>query len=367
MLRKVVWREKVFLPQASLLPLILLFAAAFLSFRNTIDVSDSIHGVTKLLKDVLIVLVVCDQIKEKREMHRIVFAMACGAILVTCDAGWQLLTNRDFIRGNQLQQAIGLIRPTASFPNPNVMGVYLTAITPLLVCVALFAFEKVSVLLVVAGFMGALGVVLTISRGAGLGLAAGILFAALIRRNRIIPILVLSGLLLLPVAVPGKIKKWARSVNYNPLVMLLNSDRISIQRNTINMIAHHPVTGVGINTFVRNYPKYKLASAEAYCPTPEAIYAHNIYLQMAAETGLFGLGVFLYLLFTVFAALRLFWRSANDRFLVSMAAGLAGSMIAFMINGLTETSLYYSRVAMIFWYIIGVSLALCYRLGERNG
>ena len=33
-------------------------------------------------------------------------------------------------------------------------------------------------------------------------------------------------------------------------------------------------------------------------------------------------------------------------------------LIAFLVNGLTESSLYYSRVTLIFWYLVGVSLGL---------
>jgi hypothetical protein len=37
---------------------------------------------------------------------------------------------------------------------------------------------------------------------------------------------------------------------------------------------------------------------------------------------------------------------------------LIACLIAFLVNGLTETSLYYPRVVMIFWYLIGISLSL---------
>jgi hypothetical protein len=37
---------------------------------------------------------------------------------------------------------------------------------------------------------------------------------------------------------------------------------------------------------------------------------------------------------------------------------LVACFIAFLINGLTESSLYYSRVAAMFWFFVGISMAL---------
>jgi O-antigen ligase len=124
------------------------------------------------------------------------------------------------------------------------------------------------------------------------------------------------------------------------------------------MIRHHPFIGVGLNTFSKNYGKYKLQSAEEYAHTPDTIYAHNIYLHMAGETGLLGLFAFLGFLFVVFKQAARALGKLNDDYLKTVAMCLIACLIAFLINGLTETSLYYSRVSMIFWYLIGFSLAL---------
>jgi O-antigen ligase len=87
------------------------------------------------------------------------------------------------------------------------------------------------------------------------------------------------------------------------------------------------------------------------------MYAHNIYLQMAGEVGLMGLAAFLLFLFQVFRlGFKAFYRS-NEGYLRIAVLSLLACLIAFLVNGLTETSLYYSRVAMVFWYLIGAVLA----------
>jgi len=51
-------------------------------------------------------------------------------------------------------------------------------------------------------------------------------------------------------------------------------------------------------------------------------------------------------------------RGLSDEYLKISALSLIACLIAFLVNGLTETNLYYSRVAMIFWFLIGVGLSL---------
>ncbi|MCX5706045.1 MAG: hypothetical protein NTZ92_08335, partial [Candidatus Omnitrophica bacterium] len=71
-----------------------------------------------------------------------------------------------------------------------------------------------------------------------------------------------------------------------------------------------------------------------------------------------GLGLFLLFLFVLFRDNLRTYRLLDDEYLKVVTLSLAACFIAFLVNGLTETSLYYARVAMIFWYLVGVSLSL---------
>jgi len=157
--------------------------------------------------------------------------------------------------------------------------------------------------------------------------------------------------------MPKNIKDWAKKVNYNPAVFMLNPDRISMYRNTLNMIRHHPLLGVGVNTFSQNYLTYKLPEPPG-AETASHIYAHNNFLHLAADIGLLGLGVFIWLLFNLFKQAIHVYRNTKDEYYKIVSLSLSACLVAFLINGLTETSLYYSRVAMIFWYLAGFSLSL---------
>ncbi|MDP2927669.1 MAG: O-antigen ligase family protein [Candidatus Omnitrophota bacterium] len=359
LIEKIIKKEKLcFLS----LPVIIFGVFMFigiLSFINSVSMSNSLNGMVKLFKAFLIFLVCSESIKDREHFKRIAISVACAISLIGIDALWQLFSGRDFIRGNPLNGNIGLARATASFPGCNAMGVYLTGLTPVIVGLALFSSKlKNRVFFSCAALIGSLGVYLSLSRGAGLGLFVSVLFLSLVRKNKIITLGLILLLLIYPFVMPKNIKVWAKSVNYNPMVLLTDEVRMSIYRNTVHMIGEHPFIGVGINTFSKNYGKYKTAVAEARMETPDTIYAHNSFLQMGGEMGLLGLGTFLIFLFFVLKSIWLAFKRNTDPFLKALSVSVFAAIIAYLINGLTETSLYYARLVMIFWFLIGLGLAL---------
>ncbi len=53
-----------------------------------------------------------------------------------------------------------------------------------------------------------------------------------------------------------------------------------------------------------------------------------------------------------------FYRLIANRFLKMCCLGVIACLVGFLINGLTESSLYYSRVSLIFWYLVGMLFGL---------
>jgi O-antigen ligase len=355
--KKLIKWEKPFVRTPVDLQLLLLVVVSILSFKNTVDYNASFQGITKLLQVFFLLLIGAEAVKDKSHLRLIIFSAACGACLASYDGYWQVNFGKDFIRGHLPIINIGITRATAAFPNANVLGVYLSAIAPLIIGLALFYYRglKKVLMLLVAG-LAAFGIVLTFSRGTALALYLSVLLICLVRKNKTLSALLIILLVIFPFIMPKSIKSWAKEVNYNPVRFMLN-DRISVYKNTVNMIKHHPVVGVGTNTFSKNYLTYKLPEPE-WARTTDSMYAHNHYLQMAGEIGLVGLAIFLWLLYRLFSENFRIYRRLKDDYLKVVSISLIACFFAFLVNGLTETSLYYSRVSMIFWYLIGVSFSL---------
>lgn len=356
--KKILKKEKLFINIPINLPYVFLIFISILSFKNSIDYIASLRGILRLFQNAFIFLICAEEIRDRKHISRIILFIILGASLASFDGLWQYIFGKDFIRGHALQAAIGLKRSTAAFPNPNVFGVYLSAITPLIVGLTLYYFKgKIKALMLIISALVITGVILTYSRGTALGLYIAILFISICRKNKTITAILLVILLLFPFIIPRNIKDWAQKVNYNPIVFMCNADRISIYRNTVNMVKHHPIIGVGVNTFSRNYLKYKLPEPEG-AKSGDFMYAHNNFLQMAGEIGILGLGVFFWLLFRLFKERIYVYKNLKDEYYRIISLSISACLLAFLINGLTETSLYYARVAMIFWYLIGVSSSL---------
>ena len=365
LIKKIVNRESLFGYSPVGLPIFFMYIFMLISFKNTIDIRASFQGVGKLTLAVFTILICAGEIKDKRHLKWVVASIIVGAMLASVDAIWQMSFGRDFIRGREPMDFIGIKRATAAFPHTNILGVYLSAFVPLILGLAFFYFKgKKKVGMLLLGAIGVGGLVLTVSRGSAMALFTSILFLGIARKNKIIPVLLLSLLLVFPFVMPAKIRFWAKCVNYNPVRFMLNDDRISIYKNAANMIRQHPFIGVGVNTFSINYLTYKLPEP-SYGTSGDSMYAHNNILHMGGETGLLTVGAFFWLLVLLFREHFRAGRLLKDGFLKITLISLSACIAGFLVNGLTEASMYYSRIALLFWFLAGVSLA-CAKLARTE-
>lgn len=98
--------------------------------------------------------------------------------------------------------------------------------------------------------------------------------------------------------------------------------RLGFLRAGMRMVATHPLAGIGEGRYYRDLPLYK--DAELWIDHENA---HDYFLQVASETGLVGLGLFLSVLAMALARRRPEdcpgWRAALTAFLLTMLAGNA--------------------------------------------
>ncbi len=124
-----------------------------------------------------------------------------------------------------------------------------------------------------------------------------------------------------------------------------DSDRFRYWLAAWKMINEHPFFGMGVGTFMANFSKYE--------PHLYISYAHNCYLQIWAETGIFALLSFGgFMVSFVYLGIK--------RFIVSkdfLLLGLLSGAIGFLLHSFFETNLYSLRLAILFWVWIGLILA----------
>jgi len=99
---------------------------------------------------------------------------------------------------------------------------------------------------------------------------------------------------------------------------------------------------VGLGTFMANFSKY--------LPNLNISYAHNCYLQILAETGIFTLSSFiLFAVSLVYLGIKKFLRSRDFVLL-----GLLSGMVGFLVHSFFEVNLYSLQLAFLFWVWAGL-------------
>ncbi|MBM3245487.1 MAG: O-antigen ligase family protein, partial [Candidatus Omnitrophica bacterium] len=296
-LKKALKKEFFFLKTSVNWPLLLLFMITCISLFNSINYLDTFRGgIGRMAHFILVLFALAEEVKDRKHATKIIVSMLFGVTLVSVDAIWQVAFGADFIRGYEPVINIGLVRATASFKDSNTFGIFLSAIAPLAFGLTLYYFKgRRRLLLAIPSFLIFLGILLTYSRPTLLAIYLILLFFALVRKDKILIFCLVIVALLSPLLLPKSVKQWAKEVEYNPVRFMCNDDRIAAYRNSMNMIKAHPLIGVGANTYMKNYKKYKESPEYRNVVTQDTMYAHNMYLQMAAEIGLIGFGIFIWL------------------------------------------------------------------------
>jgi colanic acid/amylovoran biosynthesis glycosyltransferase len=106
------------------------------------------------------------------------------------------------------------------------------------------------------------------------------------------------------------------------------------------MFADNPVGGVGAGNYSARYDEYvDLTSSEAreYADASDLHFPHNLYLEVAAETGLIGLAIFGAVVLAAAVTLREARRryaAAGDRLMMAATTGMSVGLAGFLVAGL---------------------------------
>ena len=185
----------------------------------------------------------------------------------------------------QLADGFRILRAYGTTPHPNILGGL--ALLSLLGPVSLFLTNKKAnwAALILFSF-GLILMAVTFSRSAWLGLIVFILVLILrskhLERRRLILLITTSVLTVVLTLYPLQELVFTRLSNSSVQTeQLSDHGRSWLNQQAVDMIRLHPVTGVGIGTFILELGKNALQGASI---EP----AHNIFLLAGAELGIFG-------------------------------------------------------------------------------
>jgi putative inorganic carbon (hco3(-)) transporter len=208
------------------------------------------------------------------------------------------------------------------------------------------------------------GVLLTYSRGAFVGLVAMLVLMGLLRAISVRQALLAGAVVLVSMVVlsPGYVERMETLRGIEGLVGPASESQVEVERvartrATVMIVAwrvfrDHPILGVGPDQFAALYVVPYGAELDLMDIMDRHFAAHSLYLQLAAETGLVGLGVFMSIVIASLARLAEEWRRmrAIDRSLADWAAATLVAIATYMVTGVF-LHFTYQRY---FWILVGL-------------
>lgn len=190
---------------------------------------------------------------------------------------------------------------------------------------------------------------LTYSRGAVVALVAVLGLTVLVRGLSRREILLGSGaLVVLLVLAPSGL--WERVGTLREMLPgesreVVDPDSSFAKRRLVTLAAwemflDHPGFGVGAGNYAARFGPYGTrvgSAAPLYDEPGEAQYPHNLYLEVAAETGAVGLTLFGAVLLAAFGSLARAWtrfREEGDELMADLGAGVAIALVGYLITSL---------------------------------
>ncbi len=230
-------------------------------------------------------------------------------------------------------------RVFATFGNPNFFASFLVGLIPL--CFAEFyRYKKLWKLVLILPMLTAL--YYTGTRGAWLGLACAIVFLGIFRSKKIVIFIALF-----------LIFGW-----FSRSQWMRQTQRLLIWRDTLKMTVAKPVFGVGLGRFHIEFPAYASKELLAIFPQGKFIvnYAHNEFLELLAETGIAGFGLYIWFLIIFYYTALKNRGESYERKKVNL--GAVCGVTAILIHSFVSVNMRFAVSSIWVFMLMGISFDL---------
>lgn len=257
-------------------------------------------------------------------------------------------------------QGTTVLRAFSLFPDSHMFAFYLGLLIPVALAILLvdkklieknkqIFFNTKFVLIVFLVMFFAL--LLSFSRGGYLGMLTGIASVILLMWRKIdfskkiyLGIISFSFLLMIIITNQAVLNRFVSSFDFQEGS---NSERIKNWQQGWEVFSDNVFTGIGIG----NYSIYLYPTIEYRTP----VYAHNLYLDIGAEMGIFSLLTWFLLIGITVWQLFNIGQKTKDVFLTVVSFGLIGSFVWFSVHSFFDTAIYSPTILTIFIIILSLS------------
>jgi len=267
------------------------------------------------------------------------------------------------------QQTMSAVSGYGPFFNKNNFAGYINMIIPL--ALGYFLYEKSLNKKTIYGFsivIMSLALFLSLSRAGILVYILGLIFILLFSRMRetlrdkagILTIWIIAIVVSALFFIDTKIVWGALGSLFKKETLVVLGHGYS-WGDIIRMWKDFPMFGTGLGTFVHMSGMYKTTADQNLF-----IYAHNDYLQLMSETGLWGC-IFIFLFFLqYFRSLFKVWLLRRDTYAVCMIFGATTSLFVMLVYSFLDFNLHIPANALLFFVIMGMAFRIAFTQFIQN-
>jgi putative inorganic carbon (hco3(-)) transporter len=188
------------------------------------------------------------------------------------------------------------------------------------------------------------GIAVTFSRGAWIGLAAGVLVLVMMAYRRYLAVIVGAAVLAWFFAPRAFVERLTFAFSSAYITKSSQAGRLYVWRMALDYAAAHPWFGIGLGTF---------GGTSAITFGYGRLWVDNFYLQLAAEGGLLLLAFFLWILLRAIKGL-VRGHGSTDGFRRALAAGTIAAFVAVAVANVTASVWETLTVGVGFWFLTGL-------------
>ncbi|MFB0563088.1 MAG: O-antigen ligase family protein [Candidatus Lokiarchaeia archaeon] len=341
------------------IPIVAFLVAAAIGVIMAVDFKHSLKGYTTL-GWMLIFFLIVNNVKNVTQFKRLVRIL----IIITTIAGaygiFQHLTRIDFF-GNVKHLHQPIARSTGFFNSPMTFGNYILLVLPVVIGLSFHSnLRREKRWLQLSGLFILTATVFSYARAVWLGLIGGLIFMAILRSKRLL-LSILAGIIVCSIFI----LIFPSSQFAQRAVGTFKSRRSVVVRTefwegSLRILKDYPITGLGWEGFRLAYPRYKPAKGRYL-----VCHAHNNFVDVAVDSGLLGLGIFIWLLITIYKVSFHIFKELDDGYFKGIAWGFLGSLTAFLIAGLSQYNFGDSEVVMLFYFLLAIVMVIP-RIAEKG-
>jgi O-antigen ligase len=298
-------------------------------------------------------VMVMDLCRDQRRSRWILLLLALAPVLLVFRG---IIGDPALLRLDQMRRF--------GFPldHANTAGYFFSMSLPFAVSMTLTREGLLRGLAIFSTAVQTLGLVLTYSRGAWLGGIVALAFLGVTQKSwRIAACVLIPLVLVFSFAKPLRDRVLTFA---DPQADIAVSDRIRVMKGAVRLGIEHPILGIGYGR-----GRLKKALRDTYKGTANENtpiwHAHNVYVELFAETGVLGLGAFLWLLGrSAFETLCRAYRAKSQS--RTLLFGLAGAWIGAAVTGLSDIPFYHHETRIFFFTILALAFCLSDRPGDHQ-